>query len=155
MLVFSENFAYALNGWTPFLSGKKIIVPMGFLFFDFRDRLPISLITLSEFNKIASPRNYQKTVGRIEVRKLASHGTLLYLCLADLSRSFSQFMMSIFMFSQYIFNRFCPVEKPFLNWLSQYLFFLNIFFNRFCPLEKWKSVGCHPILLISWFINFN
>ena len=154
MLVFSENFAYALNGWTPFLSGKKIIVSLGFLFFDFRDRLPISLITLSEFNKLASPRNYEKTVGRIEVKVSESWYIALFVFSGSV-RSFSQFMMSVFMFSQYIFNRFCPVEKPFLNWLSRYLFFLNIFFSRFCPLEKWKSVGCHPILLISWFINFN
>ena len=33
--------------------------------------------------------------------------------------------MSIFIFSQYIFNRFC-----------QYFSFLNIFLNMFCPSEK-------------------
>ena len=53
--------------------------------------------------------------------KLTSRGTLLYLCpsdhgviipgiLSDLSKQFSELIVSIFIFSQYFFNRFCPVE---------------------------------------------
>ena len=101
MLVFSENFAYALNGWTPFLSGKKIIVPMGFLFFDFRDRLPIWLITLSEFNKVASPRNYQKTVGRIEVKVSESWHIALFVFSGSVKKLFSIHDVNVYVFSIY------------------------------------------------------
>ena len=94
--------------------------------------------------------------------KLTSHGILHYLCSADLSKSFSQLLVSIFIFSQYVFsidfvwckkifsiacvnfylfsvcffNRFCLVEKDFLNCLCQFVSFINFFFNRICPVEK-------------------
>ena len=54
-----------------------------------------------------------------------SHGILHYLWLADISKSFSEMILSIFTFSQYFINSFC-----------QCLSFRNIFFNRFCPVEK-------------------
>ena len=59
-----------------------------------------------------------------------SHSILHYLRSVDLSKSFSQLLVSIFIFSQYFSNRFCPVEKTFPNWLFQYLSFLNIFFQQ-------------------------
>ena len=40
-----------------------------------------------------------------------SHVILHYLWSGDLSKSSSQFVMSIFTFSQYFFNRVCLVEK--------------------------------------------
>ena len=46
--------------------------------------------------------------------KLTSHGILHYsdyLWLADLTESFFQSLMSIFIFSQHFLNRFCSVEK--------------------------------------------
>ena len=45
------------------------------------------------------------------ILRLMSHSILCFLCSADLSKNFSQFIISIFIFSQYFFNRFCPVEK--------------------------------------------
>ena len=43
--------------------------------------------------------------------KLTSHGILHYLWSADLSKGFSQLIMSIFMFSKYFLNRICLTEK--------------------------------------------
>ena len=44
--------------------------------------------------------------------KLTSHRILHYSWSADLSKSFSQLIMAIFIFFQYFFfNRFCPVER--------------------------------------------
>ena len=48
---------------------------------------------------------------RVLYLKLSSHGIKYYLCSADQSKSFSQLIVLIFIFSQYFFNRFCPVEK--------------------------------------------
>ena len=39
------------------------------------------------------------------------YNTVYYLWSADLSKSFSQLIVSIFAFSHYFFNRFCLVEK--------------------------------------------
>ena len=44
--------------------------------------------------------------------ELMNYGILHYLWSADLSKSFYQLIMSLFIFSQYFFfNRFCSVEK--------------------------------------------
>ena len=59
--------------------------------------------------------------------KLTSHGILHYLRSADLSKSFPQLIMSIFIFSQYFFRQILPGGK----------------------------VWGYPTLLISSFINFN
>ena len=45
------------------------------------------------------------------LKELTSHCTVHYLCSEDLSKSFSQFIMSIFILSHYFFHRFCLVEK--------------------------------------------
>ena len=74
-----------------------------------------------------------------------------YLWPADLSKTFSQWIVSIFIFSQYFFQWLFPGRKGFLNWLCQYLSFFNIFFNRFFPVEKcWVNPNCiFPDSLIS------
>ena len=65
------------------------------------------------------------SVGRFCITlKLTSHIILHYLCSVDLSKSFSQLIVSICILSQFFFfffNRFCPAEKAFLNLLCQYL----------------------------------
>ena len=43
--------------------------------------------------------------------KLTIHSILHYLWSEDLSKSFSELIMSILIFSQYFLNTFCPVEK--------------------------------------------
>ena len=58
--------------------------------------------------------------------KLTSHGILHYLWSGDLSKSFSQLILSTFTFSQYFFQYILPGGK----------------------------VWGYPILLILWFINF-
>ena len=63
--------------------------------------------------------------------KLTSHDILHYLWSADLSKSFSQLIVSIDCVNIHLFP---------------------IFFNRFYWVEK---CGVTPTLLISWFINFN
>ena len=63
--------------------------------------------------------------------KLTSHDIMHYLWSADLSKSFSQLIVSIDCVNTHLFP---------------------IFFNRFYWVEK---CGVTPILLISWFINFN
>ena len=44
-------------------------------------------------------------------QKITSNNILHYLWSADLSKSFSQLIMLIFFFSQYFFNRYCPLER--------------------------------------------
>ena len=83
--------------------------------------------------------------------KVNSHGILHYLCSEDLSKSFSQLTVSIFIFSQYFFPKIFPGGKSsshlsvnifFQKFLlgrkgsSQYLYFLSTFFSRFCQVEK-------------------
>ena len=94
-------------------------------------------------------------------------------------RSFTQLIGSIFIFYQYFFaidfsrwkklfsidcvnvyllsiffsDRFCPVERAFLNWLFQYLSFLDIFFSRICPLKKLLSIDCVNVCLFSIFFQ--
>ena len=63
--------------------------------------------------------------------KLTSHDIMYYLWSADLSKSFSQLIVSIDCVNIHLFP---------------------IFFNRFYWVEK---CGVTPTLLISWFINFN
>ena len=63
--------------------------------------------------------------------KLTSHDIMHYLWSADLSKSFSQLIVSIDCVNIHLFP---------------------IFFNRFYWVEK---CGVTPTLLISWFINFN
>ena len=61
------------------------------------------------------------------VLKLTSHCILHYLCPADLSKSFSQLIVPIFIFTQYFFfNRFCPVEKAPLT-VSKFIIFQYFF----------------------------
>ena len=75
--------------------------------------------------------------------KLTSHGRLHYLFSADLLKKlFSVDCVYFYFFSIFFFNRFCPVEKAFLNWLCQYLSFLNIFS---IDLARWKGVVSHHI----------
>ena len=73
--------------------------------------------------------------------KLTSHDILHYLFSVDLSKSFSQLIVSIFLFSIFFSIDFArwkvsgSIKKLFsINF--QQLFFLNIFFNKFCPVEK-------------------
>ena len=47
--------------------------------------------------------------------KLISHGILHSLCSVDVSKSFFPLIVSIFIFPQYVFNKFFLVEKAFLN----------------------------------------
>ena len=42
--------------------------------------------------------------------KLKSHGILRIICCQRIYQKFSQLIISIFIFSQYFFNIFCPVE---------------------------------------------
>ena len=49
------------------------------------------------------------SVVRIQL-ELMIHG-IFYFWSADLSKSFSQLILPVFIFSQYFFNRFCPVKK--------------------------------------------
>ena len=63
---------------------------------------------------VTSPGSSGGLRGHWCILKLTSHGILHYLCSADLSKSFSQLTVSLFIFSQYyyyFFNKFCPVEK--------------------------------------------
>ena len=75
--------------------------------------------------------------------KLTSHGILHYLFSADLLKKLSSIDCVYFYF---FLNRFCPVEKAFLNWLCQYLCFLDIFFSiEFAGGKVWG----YPTLLLS------
>ena len=73
----------------------------------------------------------------VESFALKSQGILHYFWSADLSKSFSQLIVSIFTF----FNQ----------WFLPIFIFSQYFSNRFCPVEK---VWVYSTLLISWFINF-
>ena len=79
--------------------------------------------------------NFMKTFIR---PTLTSHVILYYLCLADLSKIFSQLTLSMFIFFNTFFNRFCAEEKTFLNRLCQYLSFFSIFEKDFV---RWKNLG--------------
>ena len=100
---------------------------------------------------------------------------LNYLCLADLSKSFSNLIVSIFIFSQYFFKRFYPMKKL-LSIDCVNIAISSIFFSRICQWKKLYSIDCGnvylfsiffeyilvggkrwgcPTLLISWFININ
>ena len=74
----------------------------------------------------------------------ASHGILHYLCSVDVSKSFSQLILSIFIFSQYFFTGFYPVEKAFLNRVNIYLF--SIFF--LIDFAQLKNLGLPNIAYI-------
>ena len=82
---------------------------------------------------------------------MTSHGILHYLCSADLSKSFSLLIVSIFVFSRYFFNRFCSLKKVFCNWLCQYWSFFNIFLIHFA---RWKRLGLPHIAYIM-ILDFN
>ena len=64
---------------------------------------------------------------RATLLKLTSHSILLYLWSVDLSKSLSQLIMPMFIFSQYFFT---------------------------IDFDRWKSMVFYPKLLIPWFINF-
>ena len=86
-----------------------------------------------------------------------SHGILHYLWSGDLSKSSTQFVMSIFTFSRYFFNRFCLVEKcgvtphclyrDSLTLRNEYLFF---FFFRSSNVGSFILIFCIQHYLCFW-----
>ena len=67
-----------------------------------------------------------------------------YFCPADLPKSFSQLIASIFIFSHYIFQQNLLGEKAFLNYANISL--ISIFFLM--DFAWWKSVGLRHIAYI-------
>ena len=86
-----------------------------------------------------------------------SHGILHYLCLADLSKSFSQLIVSIFMFSQYFFQKIFPSGKSFSQLILPIFIFSQYFFSK--DFTQWKSVGLLPHCLCQdsfiWISRIN
>ena len=73
---------------------------------------------------------------------------LHYLLSIDLSKSFSQLIMSVFIFSRYVFQCVLPRQKIVLP----IFIFPQYNFQQILPV--WKALG-FPTLLILWFSNFN
>ena len=84
--------------------------------------------------------------------RLTSRGMLYYLCIVDLSKSFSQLIGSIFIFSQYFFNKFCPVEKC---GVTPHCFYRDsLTLNKKILLERRYEVNYFP-LIYRYGINTN
>ena len=107
-------------------------------------------------NDLISKYDHIRSVQRIcshlreKSLKLTSHGVLHYMCLADISKSFSRLFVSIFIWSHFFFNKFCPLEQCgvillpyyisfFVKWVIWYLLLtaywnISIFENRWLPI---------------------
>ena len=95
--------------------------------------------------------------------KLTIHSILHYLWSEDLSKSFSELIMSILIFSQYFLNTFCPVEKCgvtphclYCDSLTLSVIFWSFYSNPSSP-EKKKHIPLHSrwITFIITFITSN
>ena len=95
--------------------------------------------------------------------KLMIHSILHYLWSEDLSKSFSELIMSILIFSQYFLNTFCPVEKCgvtphclYCDSLTLSVIFWSFYSNPSSP-EKKKHIPLHSrwITFIITFITSN
>ena len=75
-----------------------------------------------------------KLVWPSQYLKLTSHGILHYLRSADLSKSFYQLIMSIFIFSQYFFQQIVSCRKVWEN--------PTLIMSRFINFEMSKMLRC-------------
>ena len=85
---------------------------------------------------------------KIQVNESWYIALLHYLLSIDLSKSFSQLIMSVFIFSRYFFQCVLPREKIVL------LIFIFPQYNFQQILSVGKGLG-FPTLLILWFSTFN
>ena len=111
---FRVNFVKFLR--TPFLqntSGRLLLIIIDWL---------NKLLRYSVKAAKVSCRKKKRVTSVLLRLKLTSHGILHYLCSADQSKSFSQLIVSIFIFSQYFF----PVGKVWgyltllISWFSNF-----------------------------------
>ena len=65
----------------------------------------------ARLNSTASRPVHMRLICYTVLLKLTNHGIMHYLCSADLSKSFSQLIVPIIIFSQNFCNRFWPVDK--------------------------------------------